>query len=87
MSNILELNGTHLGKTVTIEDAKGTGVTVSGTLHEVRHEADQISNPRYFGFLGEEVVPGRITTHVNIGGRSNLTVSQWATFTVEDATR
>jgi hypothetical protein len=86
MSNILELNGTHLGKKVTITDTKGTGVTVSGTLYDVSHEADKISN-RGLGYPDGELVVGRITTHLNIGGRSNLTVSQWATFTVEDATR
>jgi hypothetical protein len=84
MSNILELNGTHLGKKVTITDAKGTGVTVSGDLYDVRHEADKISDVRV-GALNDEILIGRIRTHVNIGGRSNLTVSQWATFTIEDA--
>jgi hypothetical protein len=80
-TSILELNGTHLGKRVTIVDDKGTNTTVIGTLFEVRHEADKISN-HSFGVALEPSV-GRRTCRVNIGGRSELALSEWATFTVD----
>jgi hypothetical protein len=82
-TSILELNGTHIGTRVSVVDSQA-GVTVSGTLFEVTHEANMMSQPRYADDAPRYLV-GRRETRVNLGGVGTLTLSSAATFTSEDA--
>jgi len=82
--SVLELNGTHIGQSISIDDTKGSGITATGILFEVLHTADKV-NSRRFGQL-DELYVGRRSCRVNLGGTSDLNISEWATFTV-DATR
>ena len=84
MSNpITELNGTHIGTLVTFVDSQA-GVTASGILFEVTHEANMVSAPRYMNDAPSYHV-GRRETRVNLGGAGTLTLSASATFKSEDA--
>jgi hypothetical protein len=74
---ILELNANHIGTRVTVVD-KGS-IEVTGILFSVRHEADKISNVG----IGpqDEMFVGRRWCRINIGGRADIELSEFATFT------
>lgn len=79
---ILELNGTHVGHNITIDDTQGSGVTASGILFDVQHVADKVSNRRFGGYP-DELCVGRRACRINLGGNSDMNISEWATFTVD----
>ncbi|UVK58465.1 hypothetical protein SEA_GLOBIWARMING_73 [Arthrobacter phage GlobiWarming] len=84
-ASIIELSGQHIGTLVTVVDS-ASGVTASGVLFSVQHEAELVSSPR-FAAQAPVYSVGRRATHVDLGGVGTLTLSARATFISEDAER
>jgi len=82
MSNpITELSGQHIGERITVED-EHAGITATGVLFEVSHEADMIS--RFIFGEASSYDVGRKKTSINLSGLGTLTIGSRATFTVHD---